>query len=126
MPYVSGTTGTLTFNSVAYSITDWSLSQKVELAKFATSATSGWKTGVAGTKDASGTCNIKLDAAPPPRGVQATMALKHGDFDGTGDRTYTFNAIITDVTVSVNVDTGEAVSASVAFEAVGSVTEAST
>jgi len=125
MPYVSGNTGTLTYNSVTYPITDWSLSQKVELAKFATSASGGWKTGVPGTKDASGTCNIKLDAPPPPRGVIASMVLKHGDFDGTGDRSYTFQAIITDVTVTVNVDTGEAVSAAVTFEAVGAVTEAS-
>jgi len=126
MPYVSGTTGVLTYNSVSYPITDWSLSQKVELMKFATSASGGWKTGVPGTKDASGSANIKLNDPPPPRGVSATMVLKHGDFDGTGDRTYTFPAIITDVTVAVNVDTGEAVSAAITFEAVGPVVEAST
>jgi hypothetical protein len=125
MAYVSGTTGALTYSTVSYPITDWSLSQKVELAKFATSSSLGWKTGVPGTKDASGNCNIKLNAPPPPRGVIAAMVLQHGDFDGSGIRTYTFDAVITDVTVAVNVDTGEAVSAAVTFEAVGPVTEAS-
>jgi len=125
MAYVGGSSGTLTYQSVAYPITDWSLSLKTELVKFATSVSSGWKTGVPGTKDASGSATMRLTDPPPPRGVAASMVLKHGDFDGTGDRTYTFSAVITDVTISVNVDTGEAISATVTFEAVGPVTETS-
>jgi len=125
MAYVSGTSGTMTYQSVAYPITDWSLSLKTEVTKFATSVSSGWKTGVPGTRDASGSATMRLTDPPPPRGVAATMVLAHGDFDGVGSRTYTFQAIITDATVNVNVDTGEAISATVTFEAVGSVTEAS-
>jgi hypothetical protein len=126
MPLVSGKTGTLTYSSTAHTITDWTLSLKTEVTKFGTSASGGWKTGVPGTQDASGSATLRPTAAPPPRNTVASMILKHGDWDGTGDRTYTFDAVITDVTIAVNVDTGEAVSATVAFEAVGPVTEAST
>ena len=124
MPLVSGKTGTLTYDSTSHSITDWSLSLKTELTKFGTSFSAGWKTGVPGTRDASGSATLRPTGTLPDQGMVASLVLKHGDWSGTGDRTYTFAAIITDVTLSVNVDTGEAVSATVAFEAVGPVTEA--
>jgi len=125
MAFVSGNSGTLTFGSTSYVITKWTLSTSVELDKFAHSSSSGVKTGVIGSRDAKGTADIKCDAVPPPVGTQATMVLAHGDFDGTGLRTYTFPAVIVERSIEVDVDTGKAVSGTISFEAVGAVVEAS-
>lgn len=123
---ISSASGTLTFNAIAYPVTAVQVTRRRELAKFATSLSAGWKTGAPGSRDWGGTCSMRLGTAPaPPQDVSATLTITHTDHDGTGLRTYTGAALLTQVDIVVNVDTGEAIAANVTFEGLGALTETS-
>jgi hypothetical protein len=120
--HISGSTGKLTYNSVEYPITQWVANPTAELVKFATSASAGWKTGVPGSKNFAGTAEIRLQQQPITVGGSATLVLEHGHWSGTGVVTYTITATVTAGAFTVNVDTGEAISQSITFEALGAPT----
>lgn len=128
MPLISGRTGTFKIGTTSYPITRWSLDIEAAMTRSATSASSGWRTGVIGARSATGTATIWPSVATEDIaiGASGTFELAHGDYDGTGERVYSFSGVVTSVSYAVNVDDGTPVSFEVRFESLGAVTISST
>lgn len=106
--YDSGLGGTATFGdgqaAVALDITGWSGTFEVNMSRFGTSKSEGWMAGVEGTKGGSGeiTGKVGSEGGVPTEGERAALSLA-GGVARAGDAT------ISNIQVTVNVDTGEAI-----------------
>lgn len=123
MATISGKNGKVEIGStVLASITNWSLTQTSNNDSYASSATSGCKSRVAGVKDASGTIEIVLDLADPiyddfTPGSAVTLDLF---LDGT--EYFIVPAIIDSMSISADIDNGTATRVTAAFSATGAIT----
>ena len=103
--YASGMEGKALFGSVEQDITQWDGTWAVDLDRFGTSKTGGWKTDVAGNHSASGTITGKVPEGgdTPDEGDIVALTLQGGGPDRSG------NARLENVQVTVDVTSGKAV-----------------
>jgi len=103
--YASGMDGKALFGSDEQDITQWDGTWMVDLDRFGTSKTGGWKTDVAGNHSASGTITGKVPDGgdTPDEGDIVALTLKGGGPDRSG------NARLENVQVTVDVNSGNAV-----------------
>ena len=103
--YVSGMEGRVLFGSVEQDITQWEGTWMVDLDRFGTSKTGGWKTDVAGNHSASGTVTGKVPQGgdTPEEGQIVALTLKGGGPDRSG------NGRLENVQITCDVNTGNAV-----------------
>lgn len=124
MALLSGTGGTVKIGSSTLAeITAWSLDTNVNITAFGSNSSAGFQKRVAGTKGGTGTLAGKLDTADPIRGD-----LKEGDsvtlllhINATAH--FIVPAVIESVSISVDVDTGEAIGWTATFGTNGAWTE---
>jgi hypothetical protein len=118
----SGVGGSVVIGSTTIGeVLKWSLTKTAHTTRFGSSSSGGYKKTIAGTKQASGSIEMKLDtaaASPVLEGSSVTLLLK---CDGTVK--YTMPAVINSFAVSVDIDNGEVISQSVNFESNGAWTE---
>lgn len=107
----SGKYGSVLVDGSALEVINWTLDGKAEVFKY---GLGGFKRAVVGVLDCSGT--FEALGTPPAPGSQVTLVLKEG---GTEGRTFTGNAVIKNVSTSVNIDTGDLVRYRVDFEGDG-------
>jgi len=106
-------------------VTKWSAEQKVEVSKYGSSSTSGWKAAVAGTKEISGDFSAVLqDTGSAPIDVGDVVSLTLQTDQGTTPKgTLMGSAVISGIKYEVNPDTGEVISFVASFEGSGAWTK---
>jgi hypothetical protein len=109
----SGKSGTVTIGSTAAEVLRWSLDMEAEVSKY---GAGGFKHAVAGVIDVKGNFEAVSLPAGATVGAAASLQLSEG---GTGGKTYSGNAIIKKVSVTVVPDTGEIIKYAVDFEGDG-------
>ena len=116
----SGKLGTVKVGNVAIAeVTGWTFEPKVNVPKYDSNDTGGFKAAVAGVKDSSGKIEIKMDSdgnIPWEPGDSATLILQ---VDNTGNNAYTVPAIVSTSPVEVDINDGEIVGATFNFEGNG-------
>lgn len=120
----SGKNGTVKYGSGTslLEVTKWSFEPKTNVPKYASNATGGFKTGVAGVRDSSGKVEIKVPSdtgLPLQDGDSVTLQLH---VDATGSNYFSVPAIISGMPVDCDVDGGEIVGATYNFEGNGAWT----
>jgi len=112
MAYISGTSGKVKIGTTEYPVTNWQLKLASNVASFGDSSSGGWKHAVPGTKEASGEFSGKVtdSGTVPTPGQSGTFTLI---LDAT--RSYSGSAIISEVSLETNIDTGEAISYKASF-----------
>lgn len=103
--YASGLDGKAKFGSTEQDITQWEGTWMVDLDRFGTSKTQGWKTDVAGNRSGSGTVTgkVPIGGDVPEEGQIVALTLEGGGPARTG------NARIENIQVTCDVNTGNAV-----------------
>jgi len=123
MAQVRGQYGLLEIgSSELIGVDSWTLNKTAVVGTRATSADSGWKVAVAGTKSATGTVKGPWDAADPPDDHIDIGSSVSAKLYTTATQYYTLTAIISELSVEVDVDSGEIVSWNASFTASGAVT----
>ncbi|WP_347245382.1 hypothetical protein [Thermogutta sp.] len=109
----SGKAGTLQVGSNQAEILRWTLDMEAEVSKY---GAGGFKYGVAGVIDVKGSFETVSLPTGATVGATVTLSLAEG---GTGGKTYSGEAIIKKVSVTVVPDTGEIIKYSIDFEGSG-------
>lgn len=102
-------------------ITGWTLNKQAVSGRFCASNSNGFKLSIPGVQSASGTAEMKLDTAlacPNLEGTGATFKLY---IDAS--HYYSVPAIITKMSVKVDIDEGMPVSATLEFDSNGAYVE---
>lgn len=105
----SGKSGFAT--GVAGEVVKWSYETTTSVPKYNSASTDGWKKGVAGVSDGKGSIDVKCDGVPVETGAEIELTLDSGD-----GLAFTFDAIVSGVSIECDIDNGEIVSATVSFE----------
>lgn len=119
MPAFSGKDGSVMIGQQEIAdVTKWSAEHKVATGRFGSSTSGGWKQSVPGVQEITGDFEAKLQETGnyPTVGVSATMTLD------TGQLTLNGSAIITSVSLEVDMDNGEPVGFKASFESNGAWT----
>ena len=98
-------------------ITNWSWTRQANVSKYGSNSSAGHKKAVAGTKENSGSFDFKLNTAgssPLDEGDSVTLQLLT---DGTNG--WSVPAVVGEVQLDVDIDTGEVVGGSCSFEGNG-------
>lgn len=106
-------------------ITAWTLVTSSRNPSYASSDTGGWKTRLAGVKDGRGMLRGKLDTASP-----ITSQLDEGDaatllLHLNGTLSYQVPAIIDELRLEIDIDTGDVIGWAAEFSVTGAVTKPS-
>lgn len=120
---ISGKDGTLKVSETeAKQVTNWKITKKATSSKFASNTSGGWKRTVLGSKEWSGSFELKLSAGSPiPIKVgQAYPMTFHVDKVPTDY--YVGTAAITQVDVEVDINDGKEITIPVTFEGDGALT----
>jgi hypothetical protein len=117
----SGKNGTVKYGASPTALTNevvsWTATVKVASKGGATDKAPGWDDPVAGTKSVDGTVDVRA-RGEPDFGPGQVVAMKLYKFGSTATP-YAGNALITDVTISVNVENGEPVTYKYTFKGKG-------
>lgn len=123
MSGISGKDGTATAGGSAFfCVTKWTFDEQCAVAKFNSNCTSGYKAAVAGSLDGKGTIEVKLDPAtgiPFHAGQSVALVL-----NVTSSDFIQVPAVISGAPIECDIDNGEPVSITYAFEANGAWTGA--
>ena len=123
MTAISGKNGTVKVGvSDVFEVTKWSFDPQCAVPKYNSNKTGGYKTGVPGVFDGKGTIEVRLDTANSLDflvGNSVTLLLH---VDETGSNYYSVPAIISGAPIEVDIDGGEVVGVTYAFEASGAWT----
>lgn len=119
MAAISGKGGSATFNSSQIlQVTRWTLTHRSNNSAWASSSTSGYRNRVAGVKDWQGTIHAKYDASIVPEvGEIATLSLALDGSDSASGQ-----AIIDEIELEVDIDTGQVVGYVLAYSGAGALT----
>jgi hypothetical protein len=118
MAALSGKDGTLTVGGAEETpILDWRLRTSANMGKFAANDTGGWKGGVAGVKDSSGSFNMN-DKPSFNEGDEIALVLYSGQDIYTLD-----TALIESIEAVVDVNDGPPVAFAVTFQGTSAVSE---
>lgn len=121
----SGKNGTASFGAVDGSpgtevleVTKWTLDTTASVAKYNANTTFGHKRAVVGVRDTKGTIEVKLDGSGGAQiGPGAELSLKL-DLDAGGSNYFLIkHAVITGAPIECDIDNGEVVGITYAFEA---------
>ena len=122
---ISGKYGTVKVaGSSIVEIKNWKLSTKTNVPKWGSNLSDGWKTGVAGVRDGSGSFDLLLqepDASAGPL-QDGDMVVLQLHIDNSGANYYGCTAIVEQSDVECNIDTGDPVSIGYTFQSIGAVT----
>ena len=129
--YLSGMNGRATVLSgdppaAELDITKWSAKPVTPVATFGSSFNEGWKVGVPGTSDVTGTLEGKVpeDGFLPERGTLVALDLRVDDDGGeTTLHAIAGQAVLGEVSIEVDNDNGEPVAWSASFESIGAWTK---
>ncbi len=121
---ISGKNGLVKIGSTAVAeVTKWSFTKQAGSSRYASSSTGGFKRSVPGVKSGSGEIQFKFDtsaASPLVEGAAVTLLLY---LDAT--RFYSVPAIVTQVHVDVDIDSGDAIGGAARFDSDGAWSEPS-
>jgi len=112
-----GASGSPTPTTLVREVTKWTLDPTVSVSKYNANTTAGHKRAVAGVRDTKGTIEIKLDGengAQLSPGAQVSLKLVLGD---PADFFLIRHAVIIGGPLEVDIDNGEIVGITYAFEA---------
>lgn len=118
MGKMSGKDGTLTVGGAEVTpVTDWRLETSANISKFGANDTSGWKAGVSGVKDSSGSFNMK-DKPTFNEGDEVALVLY------TGQDVYTLaTALIERIACVTDMNDGTTIEHAVTFSGTSAVAE---
>lgn len=125
MAVISGKTGKVLVGATAVvDVTSWKLDLKNNVSKWGGSATGGYKKGVGGTNDGSGSIEGKIDTADEiydriAPGDSVTLKLYEN-----ATINWSVPAIIGGLSIDVDIDDGEALTWTADFETDGAWTKA--
>jgi hypothetical protein len=118
MSAFSGKYGTVLLASAAVNeVTKFTIEDKVNVGKWGSNLSAGWKNAIAGVREKTGTVEFKIPtggSAAMEAGDSVTLHLKP---DGSADQTGP--AIIEGVSMDVDVDTGDPVGGSFTWHSNG-------
>lgn len=112
-----GTSGSATPATVVKEVTKWTLDPTVSVSKYNANTTAGHKKAVKGVRDTKGTIEIKLDSDGGAQlfpGAEVSLKLILGD---AADFFLIRHAVIVGGPLEVDIDGGEIVGITYAFEA---------
>lgn len=120
MAAISGKNGNVKvgLNNVV-EVTKWTFDPQCAVPKYNSNNTSGYKTGVAGVFDGKGTVEVKLDTASSLDFLVGQSVTLELHVDATGSNYYSVPAIISGAPIACDIDGGEIVGVTYAFEATG-------
>ena len=109
----SGKSGTAKIGTTSIEVLRWTLDMEAEVSKY---GAGGFKCAVPGVVDVKGSFECLNIVTGLTVGATAALELAEG---GTGGKTYSGNAIVKKISVTVTPDTGEIIKYSVDFEGDG-------
>lgn len=116
MPAFSGKDGSVTIGTDQVAdVTKWSAEHKVATGRFGSSSSQGWKQSVPGVQEITGDFEAKLQETTAYPDVGSTVNLNLN----TGKLALSGSAIITSVSLDVDIDNGEPVGFKASFESNG-------
>jgi len=104
-------------NATIPDVLKWTVNPKNETQAYASSSTAGWKKRLAGCKDLSGSIDTKVQDTgllPCKPGDKAILVLK-----GSAGVSFSGPAIIDDISIETDIDTGAIIGLSINFSADG-------
>ena len=120
---ISGKNGTVKVGATdVFEVTKWTFDPQCAVPKYNSNNTGGYKTGVPGVFDGKGTVEVKLDETNTLDflvGATPTLLLH---VDDSGSNFYSVPAIISGAPIECDIDGGEIVAVTYAFEANGAWT----
>lgn len=126
MAAISGSDGKVKVGTTEVAqVTKWTFEESAEVDKFAHSGSSGYKDGVAGSKDVKGSLEAKFSEAGTQLfdvGDRVSLELLT-DSGMTPKGSLTGDAIIAGISLEVDIDSGGAIGFSASFEGVGAWTK---
>lgn len=118
MATLSGKSGTVNVKGSAVSdATGWSINTTSNNPSYGSSDTSGWKSRVAGVKDATGSYSAKYNGAV----AVAAGDTGSGVFTLDGSATYTIPIVVDGITLEVDMDDGDVIGYSVDWGCTGAL-----
>lgn len=119
---ISGKSGFVKIGAtVVAEVTKWTFTKQARSSRYASSATGGFKRSLPGVKSGSGEIQFKFDmaaASPLVEGAAVTLLLY---LDAT--HCYTVPAVVTQLQVEVDIDSGDAIGGAARFDTDGAWTE---
>ena len=120
MAVETGNTGSVIVGTTDWiEVTKWTFDMKAAVSKWGSNSSSGFKKAVAGTKDGSGTIEVKIDTGGTMDAVAGASATLLLHTDDSGSNYYSVPAVIASCATECDIDDGTALSATYNFESNG-------